>query len=147
MASAKSADERFKSSIVQHIKRNFYLHPLYKDVLKRAEVEVIMKDAEGKPLRNKNGSLKKPRKFHRCNICERLLSYKEDKQVDHIRPVIPVDSSYDQEDLGTIFERLVCLKRGIDELQLVCKPCHNAKSKQERADRAKYKRLRKKDAD
>tara|TARA_R110002012_G_C11238098_1_gene565002 strand:- start:41 stop:451 length:411 start_codon:yes stop_codon:yes gene_type:complete len=54
--------------------------------------------------------------------------------VDHIEPIVPVTGwvSWD-----SCIERMFCEK---DNLQLLCKVCHDSKSKQETAERAEYRR-------
>ncbi len=54
--------------------------------------------------------------------------------VDHIQPIVPVTGwiSWD-----SCIERMFCEE---DNLQLLCKECHDKKSKEEAAERAAYRR-------
>jgi len=64
-----------------------------------------------------------------CAICG-LCFPMGDVQVDHIQPVVPVDReilSWDE-----YIERLFC---GVDNLQVLCKPCHQIKTNDENHDR------------
>ena len=61
--------------------------------------------------------------------------------VDHIEPIVPVTGwiSWD-----SCIERMFC---EIDNLQLLCKACHDEKSKEEAALRAKYRKEKKSDGE
>lgn len=72
-----------------------------------------------------------------CAACEGIFARK-DIQVDHIAPVVNV-SGWDGFDL--FIDRLFCDSEG---LQVMCKPCHKAKSQKENASRPRVKRIRKK---
>ena len=63
-----------------------------------------------------------------CNKCKEIVGTKE-FQIGHKEPVVPV-TGWDSWD-GFI-SRLFCPK---SKLQLLCKPCHKAKSKKENGDR------------
>jgi len=67
-------------------------------------------------------------KEYKCNECKEWHKQK-DVQVDHI---IPAGSLKTFNDLPAFTERLFC---GVDNLQVMCKICHNIKTKQEKAGR------------
>ena len=71
---------------------------------------------------------------YECAQCAKWFE-KGQVQVDHILPAVPV-AGWDSFD-GFI-SRLFCTYK---ELQVLCKPCHSAKSKSENAERRKYKKL------
>lgn len=66
-------------------------------------------------------------KHYSCAICKEAFPQRE-VQVDHKDP-IGSTSSWDE-----FIEKLFCEK---DNLQVVCKPCHKAKTKKERASESK----------
>jgi 5-methylcytosine-specific restriction endonuclease McrA len=67
-------------------------------------------------------------KFYTCNKCKQDYVAKE-VEVNHILPVIPV-SGFDSWD--NVIARLFCEK---DELEVLCKPCHKAVTKEENKER------------
>lgn len=65
--------------------------------------------------------------FHsKCNNCGVLVP-EVDASVDHIEPVIDPEVGFTSWD--EYIERLLCEKEGF---QVLCKPCHDHKTKQER---------------
>ena len=64
-----------------------------------------------------------------CNHCGLCFPIKE-IQVDHIKPVIPVDREI--KDWNEYIERLFC---SVKNLQCLCKPCHLIKSNDEKNKR------------
>jgi 5-methylcytosine-specific restriction endonuclease McrA len=68
-------------------------------------------------------------KHYTCNACKQEFTSK-DVEVDHISPV--VDPSTGFVDWDTFIARLYCPK---ENLQVICKPCHKIKSKEERKKR------------
>ena len=69
----------------------------------------------------KNGKPRMRAQF-KCNECKEWYSSKE-VQVDHMTPV------GDFKDWNQYIDRLFCQK---DKLQVLCKPCHKEKSRNER---------------
>jgi 5-methylcytosine-specific restriction endonuclease McrA len=68
-------------------------------------------------------------KLYICNKCG--LCFKPNEvQVDHIQPVVPTD--HEIESWDEYISRLFC---DIENLQVLCKPCHQIKSNNERYDR------------
>ena len=64
-----------------------------------------------------------------CAKCGLRFSRKQ-VQVDHIQPVVPVDREV--KDWNEYISRLFC---NPDNLQVLCKPCHQIKTNDERNDR------------
>ena len=80
---------------------------------------------------NKDGSrAKKDAVQYQCNVCK-AWTKSTAISVDHIVPVISVEDGF--EDWNTFVDRLFC---GPSNLQVICDPCHNAKTNQERLARA-----------
>lgn len=65
-------------------------------------------------------------KHYLCNACKQEFTSK-DVEVDHISPV--VDPATGFVDWDTFIGRLYCPK---ENLQVICKPCHKIKTKEER---------------
>ncbi len=73
------------------------------------------------------GENKRQKKEYRCNACNEWFKQKE-VCVDHINPCGRLSSF---EDIGEFCKHLFTNKNG---LQVLCKICHNAKTKKERSD-------------
>lgn len=69
-------------------------------------------------------------KHFECNTCKQLFPSK-DVQVDHIQPIVGPEGfvSWD-----VFINRLYC---PIDNLQVLCKPCHDEKTQREKPKRKK----------
>ena len=73
-------------------------------------------------------------KLHKCSDCKELFA-KGDMKADHINPV--VDPKVGFVDFNTFIERLFI---EIDGYQVLCKECHDAKSKEENKTRKEFKK-------
>lgn len=76
-------------------------------------------------------------KHYLCAECKSLTPSSLIK-IDHIEPV--VDPKVGFVDWNTLIDRLFSPE---SNYQAVCKKCHDEKTKEERMERAKYKKLRK----
>jgi len=102
---------------------------LYKDCLKKARNE--------SSRFKKDGSLaRRLRVEYKCNTCMNMFSQK-DINVDHINPVVPLDKSINDMTLGEYYRG--CFT---DVLQVLCKPCHKLKTKEEGNMRSKIRSLK-----
>jgi 5-methylcytosine-specific restriction endonuclease McrA len=79
---------------------------------------------------------------YRCNSCLGENFGPKDIQLDHIIPV--VDEEIGFVDWNTYIERLFC---SVDNFQVLCKPCHGAKTFFEQEIRKQVKHEKKKDED
>lgn len=61
-------------------------------------------------------------------------------QVDHINPVVPLNTTMEEMDWNDLVNNLWC---DISNLVAICKPCHKIKTGQERKLRLKYKKEKK----
>ena len=92
---------------------------------------------EGKLINPKTG---RENIANRCNMCHGRFLEKE-TIVDHIKPVVPVKKMGDSGtnflgyDWNVIIRRLFC---EADGLQVICKGCHDIKSKKENEERRKW---------
>lgn len=76
------------------------------------------------------------KKWSMCSMCDELTpTYKI--QVDHIEPIVPLDSSLADMSWDTVIDRVWCEE---NNLQAVCETCHNFKSKEENFIRRKNKK-------
>lgn len=76
------------------------------------------------------------KKWARCPLCKNptpayLVT------VDHINPIIPVDSSFERMTLDDVLDNMWCAPEG---LQAICPTCHTDKSSRERKQRTFNKR-------
>ena len=69
-------------------------------------------------------------KQYRCNACKGIFPTSE-VQVDHIIPVVPVTGFTNWDE---VINLMFCEKDGF---QVLCKPCHNKKTAEERQRRKK----------
>lgn len=76
---------------------------------------------------------------YKCATCEGTFGPKE-IQLDHIQPV--VDEEIGFIDFNTYIERLFCVE---DNFQVLCKPCHAAKTFFEQEIRKQVKHEKRKD--
>ena len=70
---------------------------------------------------------------YKCATCENIFGPKE-ISLDHVAPVVPV-TGWDDWD-GFLY-RLFCEEQGF---QVLCKTCHDNKTKEENLERKKYER-------
>ena len=92
--------------------------------------EVLMKERREVPKFNKDGGrAKKDAVQYRCNACGEWTKSTA-VSVDHITPVIDVEVGF--VDWNQFISRLFC---DASNLQVICDPCHNAKTQGERIAR------------
>lgn len=101
----------FKSYLISALRRASYRSPIRNEVLKNA---------------------RQARNSYKCNGCGHTQYTRKEVAVDHIHPIVPI-TGWDTWD-GFI-SRLFC---DVTELQVLCKPCHNYKTKEENKKRREY---------
>lgn len=74
----------------------------------------------------------------KCETCKKMEA-KSNVQVDHKNPVISVNETLDDLSWDQLIDRLWC---DIDNLAIICKPCHKEKSKLENKERREFKKNR-----
>ncbi len=78
-------------------------------------------------------------KWSRCELCQSLTpTYLIN--VDHIDPLIPIDSHFEDMSLDVVADRLWC---DPSNLQGICEECHDLKTAAENEARKPYKKPRK----
>ncbi len=95
--------------------------------------EVKLAVRRERPWYRKDGTVAaKPRVEYQCAACQQ---WHQDKniQVDHINEVVDIQAGF--VDWNTFIERLYCSK---DNLQVLCKPCHQIKTNAARALRSAH---------
>lgn len=65
---------------------------------------------------------------------------KNQVQVDHIEPVVPLDASLEVLTLEELYSRINC---SMSNLQVLCDSCHKSKSKTEVKERARLRKAKK----
>lgn len=87
---------------------------------------------------NKDGTKSKvPDVFYPCEHCNKEFK-KKDLQVDHKEPVVPVQIPTKHMSWNILIEER-CFVKELDQLQLLCKPCHNSKTRQENVLRKEWR--------
>lgn len=97
----KSKKPNLRHWLTNKVRRLSYQWPPRKEAIKKARLE---------------------RGVYLCNICEGKFGPKE-IQLDHIEPVIHEEDGFI--DWNIYLERLFCAEEGF---QVLCKPCHEAKT-------------------
>ncbi len=118
---------RQRGLITKGIRDSFKRDTKYNNCLKDARVE--------KPRYKKDGGLAKvPNVYFTCNHCKDLFKRGE-VQVDHIKPVIATNEFLSE---FTLNEYAASVRDG--DIQVLCKECHQVKSKAENKERRLFKK-------
>ena len=87
----------------------------------------------------KNIKGKRGGKMVECSLCGKATPmYKT--QIDHINPICPVEISLKVMSFIMLYERTFCED---ENLQVICKDCHDEKSNKEKAQRVKWRKKKK----
>ena len=122
----KEIEPKLRGLITKGIRDAFSRSIKYKECLQKTRIEI--------PKKNKDGSTsKRPSVFYKCNSCKELVN-SSNYHVDHITPVVPLKSSLSEMDLNKYAFNVNNLS-----IQVLCKPCHKLKTKQENAKRVGYR--------
>jgi len=115
------------SAVRSSIRRVFSRSPHVIDTLKKARRE--------RPWHRQDGTVaKRPRVEYICSNCNEWFMGK-DVQVDHTIPVIDPVKGFETWD--TFVDRVFC---AIENLTVLCKPCHKIKTDEEKAIRAIHRK-------
>lgn len=112
--------------ILNQAKRAFTQSDIVKQKYNSQRIESFKPLANGKPSRILLVSYK-------CYHCGELFK-KEDTQCDHTTPVVPVQIPAKHMSWDVMLEERLCVD-SIQDLQILCKPCHKVKSVAENAER------------
>jgi len=96
--------------------------------LRRAALEVAR-------VEHSDPKRKRVKKWYKCRECGRPEAAWK-MQVDHMFPVVPINLTLEGMSWDTVVDRTWC---GKENLQVLCVPCHKAKSKQEQKARRTLK--------
>lgn len=120
---------RYWNALVSAFRTSFSrYHPTYEEVSKKARVEL--------PKYKKNGELaKKGDVYYKCNECSELV---KEYNIDHKDTVVPLFTESKYMSLDEIDERIRC-DVNPDNLQVICKPCHDEKTEKEEETRKELK--------
>lgn len=113
-----------QAAVYSALRRAHRNSPEYHQALKNAKSDFYIPSKKGKPMR---------RVHFQCIKCGSKNSRKT-VAVDHKEPVVEVTG---KADFNTYISRLFC---GIKGLQILCKVCHDAKSKEENRQRRIHKK-------
>ncbi len=113
-------EARFKSFVTSALRAASRRWPPKYKALKEAFV--------GKQVNAKTGKLAM---HYKCAECKKLY-VATDVQVDHIKPVVDPKKGFVSWD--SFIDRMFC---EIENLQVMCKPCHKIKTDQEKLERKK----------
>lgn len=84
-------------------------------------------------------SRKRVTRWGKCANCQKLEpAYL--LQIDHKEPLIPINSSLEEMSWDQVIDGLWCDERNLEAL---CKPCHESKSKTENKERRRIKKEKK----
>lgn len=111
---------RIRSFITSTLRSGFRRWPPKWEALKEAYV--------GKKKNEKSGKIAS---HYECASCHNHFT-STNVQVDHVEPVVDVDKGFESWD--KFIERLYCTT---ENLQVLCKPCHLKKTKEEKKRRLK----------
>ncbi len=112
-------DKKFKSWLLKHLRRVSKYWPEKTKVYHRVKVD------KGQ---------------YRCESCAEVFKQHE-LQIDHINPVIDINDGFI--DWNTYVARLFC---DSENLQALCKPCHQMKSSFENEVRREVKKINRKNS-
>jgi len=120
---------RFFGFIRSGLREKFNRYPPKYQTLQAAAATFPVLDPEGNQVTFKTGKSAGKPKFQKQYLCASCGKHYPQKQVnvDHIHPAGQLKSF---DDLPTFCERLFC---GPDGLQVLCKDCHDVKTKEEKA--------------
>ena len=118
----KWTEGRLKSFITSTIRSGFRRWP--------EKYEALNKAKAGKKVNEVTGRLAE---HYKCEHCKKTYVSK-DVQVDHIDPVVPPSGFTSWDDF---INRLFCSAKN---LQVLCKTCHQVKTKKETAERKKARK-------
>lgn len=103
-------------------------------VFSRSELRRAAVDASR--IEHEDAGRPRVKKWSRCPVCSQPTpTYL--MEVDHVVPIIPVDSSLEQMTADELIDRIWC---DASNLLAICKPCHKIKTKTESANRRLYKK-------
>lgn len=118
---AKKAKDLSKEAwLIKHLRRISSMWPAKNEAVNRAKVKVQIGF-----YKNGNPEFKT---LITCNICKDNFDRTE-IDVDHIYPIVNLDGF---SDWNTYIERLFC---NVNELQVLCKPCHYLKTQAEKDEK------------
>lgn len=79
---------------------------------------------------------KRVKSWRRCQVCTKPEA-KTNCVLDHLLPVVPINSSLEEMSIQEIADAIWCDE---ENLQVVCSACHFQKTLRENAQRRKYKK-------
>lgn len=110
---------------------------LLKGAIRRAFARSELRERVGKKNRISHHDPDRPRikNWSFCDGCGQVVP-DYSTAVDHIDPVIPLNSSFEEMEVGDVVDRTWCEE---SNLQVLCEPCHYFKTACERKERKVFK--------
>lgn len=118
-------------NIIGQAKRAFSSSDIVKEKYKSVRIEKVR-------ITPKGNVSKVPDVYFPCNICGNHFK-REETQCDHIEPVVPVQVSGKFMSWDVLFEERLCVE-DLNQLQILCKPCHGVKSSEENKARREWRK-------
>ncbi len=118
-------DPKSLSAVVAAIRKSFSYNSI--------EVQLALHRGKSEELGPRGGA-----RYYCAGTCGGKFG-RGDIFIDHIEPVVPIDTELSEMSLETLYRR--CFTDH-SNLQLLCDACHSVKTKAENAERKKYRQLR-----
>ena len=127
-------DKRTRGLIAGAIKRVWRRHPVRLELMQNVRIEDPKLKKDGTPAA-------RPDVFYICSQCGGKAKAQRSKfypqaHVDHIDPVVPIGTSFDDMSWDHFIERLFC---EASNLQVLCADCHKTKTLAENRQRKVFK--------
>lgn len=126
----KEIEPNLRGCITKGIRDSFKRSTKYQNILKSKRIEQVRYKKDGTPS-------KMPQVFYKCDQCSKL-NKSTSVQVDHIKPVVPLNKALGDMSLNDYGYRVFNL-----DCQLLCTTCHKSKTKIENSQRRKHKKASK----
>lgn len=129
-------DVKLKNKIISSLRKLSYTHKPRTEALNKQKVDSATFECENCGVYIYKGSSEKnyisiKNKYHEKKVI------KEKPNLDHITPIIDVKNGWTTWD--SFIERMFC---EAGEFQVLCKECHDKKTKQENEERRKWKKVK-----
>jgi hypothetical protein len=131
--------QKLKGRIIGMARKDFKKSPMYAAAEKRAFLgktvyRCILEDCDFRVYTGVSAKNFEALKEEYPNLIKASLS--KSLQMDHLKPIVPYDSSTKEMSLDELLPRIYCHE---DNLQYICKSCHKEKTSKEATVRKLYR--------